>query len=109
MFAEQQSLITVNRLPTKKNKRPFSISVCSTRIGYAVSIFHLQKLNESCRFLTTIFRLRNSGTWRHGHGDMETWRHGNGDMEMETWKHGELEPWRHGHGDIKRKVKDQAI
>jgi hypothetical protein len=35
---------------------------------FAVSIFRLQKANESCRFPFEEF-------WKHGDEDMETWRH----------------------------------
>ncbi len=100
---EQQSSITIYRWPTKKNKLPFSISVCSkqTEVAFSVSSF---------------FHLRNSGnmeTWRHGHRDMDmaswTWRHGNEhegiDLKTLAWRHGhgdmdkEIWTWKHGHGD----------
>ncbi len=105
---KQQLLITVYRLPTKENKLPFSVSICSKKRKFAVSVSVCSKKTE-----VAVFHLRNSGNietwaWRHRVGDMETWRHrheawesGNmetlvhGGMDIETWT------WKHEHGDLK--------
>jgi hypothetical protein len=125
---KEKSLITVYCLPSKENKRPFSVSVCSKQAEVFRFRFPLVP-HPVCEI---------PETWRHGHrdmetlrhrdGDIETWRHGDmGDMEtwrpenMETWKHGgmetcrhgymetlhetwDMETWRHGPGDIERKT-----
>jgi hypothetical protein len=60
----QQSSITVYCLPTKENKRPFSVSVCSKQTK--VFFFRLQKTNGSCHF--QLVPLRN-----YQNVDVETW------------------------------------
>jgi hypothetical protein len=90
MFAEQQTTITVYRLPTKKNKIPFSVSICSkqTEVCHVRFPFAANKRKLPLS-INLIIRLRNSGnmeTWRHEDADLETWRH-----RHETWKNREME------------------
>jgi hypothetical protein len=55
-------------------KCPFIPSAANKR-EFAVSVFHLQQIDESCRFPLVLFSVC---------GIPETWRHGHGDMDMET-------------------------
>jgi hypothetical protein len=89
-FAEQQTSITVYRLPTKENKLLFSVSVCSkqTEVCHFRFPFSANKRKLPLS-VNMIIRLRNPGNleaWRHEDADMETWRH-----RHETWKHREME------------------
>jgi hypothetical protein len=45
---KQQTAIITYRLPTKKNKLPFSLA--ENKRKFAVSVFHLRQTNESCCF-----------------------------------------------------------
>ncbi len=57
---------------------------------FVVSVFRLQKRNESCCFPLVSFSIcGNPETLRHGHEDMDTWTHGH--VEMATLKHGDME------------------
>jgi hypothetical protein len=56
------------RLPTKENKRPVFVSVCSKQMEFVVSVFHLKK--KKLPFSVSGL----SETWRHGKGDTERWR-----------------------------------
>jgi hypothetical protein len=49
-FTETVPLGSVYRLPTKENKLPFSISVCSKQTEVGRFRFRLQETNGSCRF-----------------------------------------------------------
>jgi hypothetical protein len=85
---KQQSSITVYRLQTKENKRPFSVSACSSKQKFAISVFSLQQTNRSCRFPLVPFSVSGiPETLRHEHGDMEKWIHGS----MEKWRHKDME------------------
>jgi hypothetical protein len=98
-YTETAKLITVYRLPTKKNKLPFSVSVCFKQMEVCrfrlfaankrklpLSVFHFQKYRNYIQYFGDI------ETWKHG--DMETLRH----RDMGTRRHGDMETW--GHGDI---------
>ncbi len=73
---KQQSSITGYRLPSKVNKLPISISICSKKRKFAVFNFGFQQTNGSCRFPVVLF----SFTEFRKHRDM--------DMEIWTWRHG---------------------
>ncbi len=71
-------LTTVYCLPTKENKLPFSISVCSKQTEVAVFRWFL--------FLFAEFR-------KHRDMDLETWKHGDGDIDMGhgAWRNEDME------------------
>jgi hypothetical protein len=55
---KQRSSNTTDRLPTKENKLPFSISVCtvcSKQTEVYLFVFHLQQTNGSCHVLLVPF------------------------------------------------------
>jgi hypothetical protein len=47
---KQQSSITVYRSPTKENKLLFSFLFAADNWKFAIFVFHLHKINGSCRF-----------------------------------------------------------
>jgi hypothetical protein len=51
MFAETDNVDYRLSLPRMKNKSPFSVFCFSeNKQNFAVSVFHLQQTNRSCRF-----------------------------------------------------------
>jgi hypothetical protein len=120
-FAEMLSSVTIYPLPTKENRRPFSLSVC--RKQTEVCRFHFPFAENKWKLPFPLVPLYGCGiqeTWRHGHGDtdIETWRlrhgygrHGDGDMDMGDmeiktgrYRRGdgdvEMETWRWRRGDV---------
>ncbi len=94
---KQQSSIIVYRLPTKENKRPFSVSVCRKQTEVC-RVFRLQKTDGSCRVLLVLFSICGiPEMWRM---DMETYRL----ADMQTCRHGDMKTWRHGQADINQKM-----
>ncbi len=86
--------------PRKNFRLSFLFPFAANEQKFAVSIFCLQKRNESCRFPLVPFSVcRVPETWRHGHGDLETWRWRHGNMDG-TWRHGDM---------VKRKTEAQPI
>jgi hypothetical protein len=79
MFAETAIVDYCVSFADKKNKVPFSVSVCSKRTKVLRFRFPLQKTSLSCHFLFVEF-------WKHGDMDMETWR------ETWRWRHRNMEP-----------------
>jgi hypothetical protein len=55
-FAETAIVDTVH-LPTKENNLPFSVSACSKKRKFAVSVFHLQQTNRNCDFTSVPFSI----------------------------------------------------
>jgi hypothetical protein len=83
---KQQLLIIVDRLQAKKNKRPFSVFVCSKQMEVCHIRFPVAenklKLPFSVPFSVVAFRKSGDmGTWSHGDMESWRWRHGDGDME----------------------------
>jgi hypothetical protein len=76
----QQSSITIDRLPTKENKRAFSVLVCR------------QQTNGNWPFTFSVCRKQTEVAFFHEFcfPFVETWR-STVDMEMETWKRGDME------------------
>jgi hypothetical protein len=71
-FAETAIVAYLYLLPTKAKERLFFVSVCSNQRKFAVSIFHLQKMNGIRRFLLALFSVCGiPKAWRHRHGDMD--------------------------------------
>jgi hypothetical protein len=111
---KKQLSIIVYCLPTKENKLPFSVSVCSKQ----TKIFCFQKTKGSFHFQLVLFSVCGNieiCTWIHedmvtrrrGNGDMETLRHKHGDTD--TWRKRDMETWTWRHGDIKWKTEAQVI
>ncbi len=95
---KQQSSITAYHLPTKENKLPFFIFICSKQTEVCHFHFPFAANRQKLRFPLVLFSICGiPETWGHGHGiiEMETEKHGDIDM-----RHGNREKWRFEHGDM---------
>jgi hypothetical protein len=74
--------MTVYRLPTKKNKLPFFVSVCCKQ----TEVCHFRFLAANKQKLPLSFLPFHEIPELLYFGDIETWKHG----EMETWRHRDM-------------------
>ncbi len=93
-YCQIWALLLKQQSPTKENKLPFSVLVCTK-----VCHFRFSKNTQKFAVFYQIYFLFPV-TRRHG-GDMEmdTWKH-----KITKWKHGEVETQR--HEDIKQKTEN---